>query len=103
MIDVEDITTLVGKRVVNQYGEFGTIDTINMHPIYPISVIFASRPGKVFYLKNGFYFRDSTSRHIALIEDNPVVSDIDTAILETMTKYKLSPEELISIILERHC
>jgi hypothetical protein len=102
MIDVEDITTLVGKRVVNQYGEFGTIDKISDHPTYPILVIFDGKPGRERYMKTGMYYQDSNSKHITLEEDY-LKSSIDNNISETMTKYNLSAEELIAIILERHC
>lgn len=102
MIDVEDITTLVGKRVVDQYGEFGTIDAITKHSIYPISVIFDGSLGREFYMGNGLYSRNHIDRHITIVEYTPFAS-VENDISETMSKHNLTPEELISIILERYC
>lgn len=97
MIDVEDISKLVGKRVVSDTsGVLGTIIEIREDNAYPIGVRF-DNDNEVYYSKNGAY-HTTIPYYISLVD-----SEIASIISSTMTTFGISPEELIAVILERHC
>jgi hypothetical protein len=97
MIDVEDISKLVGKRVVSDTsGVLGTIIEIR-EDSNPIKVIF-DNGNEVTYDKTGCYRTTTIPYYISLVD-----SEIASIISSTMATFRISPEELIAIILESHC
>lgn len=96
MIEVEDISKLVGKRVVSDTsGVLGTIIEIREDNAYPIGVRL-DNDNEVYYSKNGAY-HTSIPYYISLVD-----SEIESIISSTMTTFRISPEELISILLQEY-
>lgn len=100
MINVEDITTLLGKAVVDEeglFGEISSIDETDNH--YPIKVEFDGGYS-LWYSDNGVQAGCRPDQHITIIGDDTVLQSI---ISDTMKTHNLTPEDLISFILEKYC
>jgi hypothetical protein len=98
MIDVEDIKKLVGRQIHNGLsGDIGTIIEIREGYSLPIVVKSNKTSSISYYSKLGFY--EAIGRNSIKL-DEPT---IETVISKALTTFGLTPEELIAIILERHC
>lgn len=100
MISVKNLSTLVGKQVVDQYGNVGEIVFIDYgDPSYPIKVLFDDWREQ-WFTEQGALAGCGPYYNITLLDDSITLGLV---ISETIEKYNITPEELISFILEKHC
>jgi hypothetical protein len=105
MLDVKNLATLLGKQVKDQNGNIGEIIIIDYKETnYPIKVDFG-KGHDMWFTANGILAGCGVSNHITLIDElESAESDsLEATIAETMLKYKVTPEELISVILGNYC
>lgn len=100
MISVKNLSTLVGKQVVDQYCNIGKITIIDHGDTsYPIKVLFDDWREQ-WFTEQGVLAGGDHCYNITLLDDSIILGLV---ISETIEKYNITPEELISFILEKHC
>ena len=94
----ETIKSLLGKKVINQYGTYGVISEVDDGPfvLYPIKVIFESGELSKTYTKYGYSDMDSEDFYIELTSRDKIVNDL----FRVMDENGSDAEELIAILLD---